>query len=204
MYAEKLQACSLLQVFFGNLLPAFCFAIALVKIDSSLAGILNSLTPICVVLIGILVFRDKIKTQKIIGVIIGFAGLCLLTLTQKNISLQNAGYSSLVILGTISYGINVNLVSHYLKEINPLHIATISLAFMSIPAGIDTMATGFFQLDFSDSTVQWAVIKLLAARDCRQRFCHRSYFIYWFKKQVVCLHLLLPMEFHLCIILGFY
>ena len=44
---------------FGNLLPAFCFAIALLKIDSSLAGILNSLTPICVVLIGTLVFRDK-------------------------------------------------------------------------------------------------------------------------------------------------
>jgi drug/metabolite transporter (DMT)-like permease len=40
--------------FFGNLLPAFCFAIALVKIDSSLTGILNSLTPICVVLSGIL------------------------------------------------------------------------------------------------------------------------------------------------------
>ena len=129
---------------FGNLLPAFCFAIALLKIDSSLAGILNSLTPICVVLVGTLVFRDKIKTQKIIGVLVGFAGLCLLTLTQENISLENAGYASLVLLGTISYGVNVNLVSHYLKEMKPLHIATISLAFMSIPSGWATLATRFF------------------------------------------------------------
>src|SRR5688572_25080323 len=53
--------------FFGNLLPAFCFAIAVVKIDSSLAGILNSLTPICVVVAGILIFRDRIKMQKIWG-----------------------------------------------------------------------------------------------------------------------------------------
>ncbi len=91
--------------FFGNLLPAFCFAVALLKIDSSLAGILNSLTPLCVIFIGVLLFRDKIKAQKIIGVVIGFAGLCLLTFTQKNISIDNLGYASLVILGTISYGL---------------------------------------------------------------------------------------------------
>jgi drug/metabolite transporter (DMT)-like permease len=142
---------------FGNLLPAFCFAIALLKIDSSLAGILNSLTPICVVLVGTLVFRDKIKTQKIIGVLVGFAGLCLLTLTQENISLENAGYASLVLLGTISYGVNVNLVSHYLKEMKPLPIATISLAFMSIPSGVLLWQQGFLQVDFTETRVQWAV-----------------------------------------------
>lgn len=150
---------SLLAVtgFFGNLLPAFCFAIALLKIDSSLAGILNSLTPLCVIFIGVFLFRDKIKAQKIIGVVIGFAGLCLLTLTQKNINIDNLGYASLVIVGTISYGINVNLVSHFLKEIKPIHIATVSLAFMSIPSGIVLWQQGFFQIDFSDTTVQWAV-----------------------------------------------
>ncbi len=142
---------------FGNLLPAFCFAIAILKIDSSLAGILNSLTPICVVFISVLLFRDKIKTQKIIGVLIGFAGLCLLTATQKNISINNLGYAALVIVGTISYGINVNMVSHFLKEIKPMHIATVSLAFMSIPAGLVLWQQGFFQLDFADTTVQWAV-----------------------------------------------
>jgi len=142
---------------FGNLLPAFCFAIALLKIDSSLAGILNSLTPICVVIVSTLVFRDKIKRQKIIGVLVGFAGLCLLTLTQKNISLQNAGFSSLVLVGTISYGINVNLVSHFLKEMKPLHIATISLAFMSVPTGLVLWILGFPEVDFTDFKVQWAV-----------------------------------------------
>jgi len=146
---------------FGNLLPAFCFAIALLKIDSSLAGILNSLTPICVVFIGVLLFRDKIKIQKIAGVLIGFAGVCLLTVTQKNISIHNLGYASLVILGTIFYGINVNLVSHYLKEIKPGHIATISLAFMSIPAGWVLWQQGFFKIDFSDTTVQWALFNTI-------------------------------------------
>jgi drug/metabolite transporter (DMT)-like permease len=147
--------------FFGNLLPAFCFAIALLKIDSSLTGILNSLTPLCVVMTGILVFKDKIKLQKIWGVILGFAGLCLLTLTQNDISLQNAGYSFLVVLATLSYGFNVNLVGHYLKTIRPLHIATISLAFMSIPTALVLWQQDFLLIDFSDSRVQWAVFNCL-------------------------------------------
>ena len=146
---------------FGNLLPAFCFAIALLKIDSSLTGILNSLTPICVVVVGILVFKDKIKMQKIWGVVLGFAGLCILTLTQNEISFENAGYSSLVVLGTISYGFNVNLVGHYLQTIRPLHIATISLAFMSIPTAVILWQQDFLLVDFNDTRVQWAVINCL-------------------------------------------
>ncbi len=144
--------------FFGNLFPAFCFAIAIVKIDSSLAGIINSLTPICVVTIGIFFFKDKIKTQKIVGVIIGFAGLCILTLTRTNISLNNAGYALLIIAGTISYGINVNLVAHHLKEINPLHLATVSLTMMLLPAGLILWQQGFFKIDFSSSVIQRAII----------------------------------------------
>lgn len=145
----------------GNLLPAFCFAIAILKIDSSLEGILNSLTPICVVLVGAVLFRDRIKMQKIIGVLVGFVGLCLLTILHENIRMNNLGYASLVIIATVSYGINVNLVSHYLKELKPIHIATVSLAFMAIPAGGILWQQGFFQLDFTDSIVQWSVFNTL-------------------------------------------
>ncbi len=40
----------------GNLFPAFLFAVAIEKIDSSMEGILNSLTPLFVIIIGILFF----------------------------------------------------------------------------------------------------------------------------------------------------
>lgn len=143
---------------FGNLIPAFLFAAAITKIDSSLVGILNSLTPICVVLIAIFLFKDKIGVQKIIGVLIGFAGVCLLTLTQKEVSLYNLGFASLVILGTISYGINVNLISHYLKGINPVHAASISLAFLAIPTFIILWTVGFFHLDFADWHIQRSIL----------------------------------------------
>ncbi|MFI5129069.1 MAG: DMT family transporter [Chitinophagales bacterium] len=143
---------------FGNLLPAYCFVAAINKLDSSLASILNSLTPICVAGIAISFFKDNIKARKIIGIIAGFAGLCLLTLYQKTLSLDNSGYALLAVAATLMYGINVNVVGHYLKDIQPIHLSTVSLSLMAIPSAIVLWQQGFFQLDFNDSTVQWAII----------------------------------------------
>src|SRR4029077_667662 len=135
----------------GNLLPAFLFASAIAKnIDSSLASILKSLTPLFTVIIAISIFRDKIKTQRIIGVLIGFTGLILLFLTCKKINFANFKYALLILLATILYGININTVAHYLKETNPLHIATVSLAFMTIPTAFVLWRQNFFQLSFSE------------------------------------------------------
>lgn len=158
----------ILSAVFGNLLPAFLFAFAMTKIDGSLGGILNSLTPICVVITGIIFFKDKIQPQKIIGVLTGLLGLVLLTIMpalmgEKVISFNNLNYTLLILLATFLYGINVNIVGHYLKGVNPVYTATVSLAFMTIPTAIVLWQQGFFQLDFSNATLQrslWASIGL--------------------------------------------
>jgi len=144
----------------GNLVPAFLFASAIAKnIDSSLAAILNSFTPIFVVLIAIVVFRDKIKMQKILGVLIGFAGLALLFLLWKGVSFENFKYALLILLATVLYGVNVNMVGHFLKDVAPLHIATISLAFMIFPTSWVLWQQDFLQLAFEQASVQWAVVE---------------------------------------------
>jgi len=152
----------ILSSVFGNLLPAFLFAEAITKLDSSLAGILNSLTPICVVIIGIFFFKDKIKSQKILGVLTGFLGLVLLTilpllLEKRGVSFENLNYTLLIVLATFLYGINVNMVGHYLKGLNAVHVATVSLSFMTIPAGFILWQQGFFHLNFNDVHVQSSV-----------------------------------------------
>ncbi len=143
---------------FGNFLPAFCFAYGIMKIDSSLAGILNSLTPICVVVIGVLFFKDKIAWKKITGVLIGFGGLCLLTYNHATLTINNIEYALLIIAGTVSYGANINIVSHKLKEVNPIHLSTVSLSAMCLPALFMLWQQDFFSLDFTDTTIQWAII----------------------------------------------
>ena len=144
----------------GNLLPAYLFAGAIAKnIDSSLAGILNSLTPICVVVTGIVFFRSKIQSRKILGVVIGFAGLTLLTLAgKKGISFENLEYTLWILLATVLYGFNINIVGHYLKEINPVHLAAVSIAFMIIPTGIVLWQQNFLQLPFDDDEILLAII----------------------------------------------
>lgn len=144
----------------GNLLPAYLFATAITKsIDSSLAGILNSLTPICVVVIGILFFGTKPGRKKILGVLIGFGGLCLLTLSgKKGISFENLEYAFLIVLATVLYGVNVNLVSRFLKDLNPIHLATVSLAFMIIPTVLVLWQQDILHIPFEESAVRWSLI----------------------------------------------
>jgi len=144
----------------GNLLPAFLFASAIAKnIDSSLAAILNSFTPIFVVLIAIVIFRDKIKLQKIVGVIIGFVGLSLLFVLWKGVSFENFKYALLILLATVLYGVNINMVGHFLRDVPPLYIATISLAFMIIPTTWVLWQQNFLQLAFDETAVQWAIVE---------------------------------------------
>lgn len=121
----------------GNLFPAFLFAIAIEhKVNSSLAGILNSLTPLLVITSGLLFFGAKMHSKKIIGTLIGFVGLVILSLSKGGITMTNFWFSLLVLLATLCYGLNVNIVSFYLKGIDPFKMATISLMFMSLPAGV--------------------------------------------------------------------
>jgi len=150
----------ILSAICGNLLPAYLFAGAIAKnIDSSLAGILNSLTPICVAITGIIFFKLRIQRRKILGILIGFAGLTMLTLaSKKGISFDNLEYTLWILLATILYGFNINIVSHYLSNINPIHLAVVSITFMIIPTGIVLWQQDFLQLPFEDGATLLAVI----------------------------------------------
>ncbi len=147
----------------GNLLPAFLYAAAIVKnIDSSLAGILNSFTPLFVVVLGVSIFRDKIQRNKILGVLIGLFGLILLFSLSSGINFQNFGYASLILLATISYGFNINMVSHYLKEYNPLDVTAVSISFMIFPTAFILWKENFLSLPFDEANMQFAIAEAVA------------------------------------------
>ncbi len=144
---------------FGNLLPAFLFAEAISKnMDSALAGILNSLTPLCVVVIGISFFKLKVNSRQVLGIVIGFLGLSLLSLSKGGIKFDNLGYAGLILIATIFYGLNVNLVSRYLNNENPFYIATVSLAFMTIPTAIILYKSNILSIPIAEPVVLHAFI----------------------------------------------
>lgn len=148
----------ILSAVLGNLLPAFLFAIAIdKKVDSSLAGILNSLTPLLVILIGILFFKSSVSVKKLVGVLIGFAGLLILSLSKGGITGTNFWFAFLILLATFCYGLNVNIVSHFLKELDPLKMATVSLSFMIIPTLLIVWQQEVISLFIDDKNSRWPI-----------------------------------------------
>lgn len=137
----------------GNFIPAFLFCIAETQIDSSLAGILNSLTPLFTILVGISFFKVQTNITKIIGVIIGFIGLCFLFAAGKDMSLRNMSYAGLVLMATLFYGINVNMVGRYLQNIGALNIASVAFSFLVLPSAAILFFTGYFNNNFTNQTV---------------------------------------------------
>ncbi len=138
----------------GSFLPAYLYCIAEIKIDSSLASILNALTPLCAILIGIAFFQLTVTWQKILGVIIGFLGLVLLPFAANGeISFANISYSVLVLMATVCYGTNVHVVSNYLKGITPVAIASVAFAFYIPVCLIVLIVTGFFSLPLLDNKI---------------------------------------------------
>jgi drug/metabolite transporter (DMT)-like permease len=143
----------------GNFFPAFLYCLAEIKIDSSLASILNALTPLCAILIGVAFFHLKITWHKILGVITGLAGLVLLPFAAgQEISFTNLSYSSLVLIATVCYGTNVHVVSSYLKGLSSVDIASVALSLFIPPCIFILACTGFFDLPFTQKDLLFSIL----------------------------------------------
>ncbi len=131
----------------GSLFPSFLFCIAEEGIDSSLAGTLNCLTPAFVMLTGSLFFKTTTTPLKIIGILIALAGSVLLLISNGNSHQHSQLFGvSLVVLATILYAVNINMVGKYLVNIPSLHIAAAGLVLNAIPALLVLIFTGYVSL----------------------------------------------------------
>ena len=117
--------------FIGNGIPAFLFTLAQTQVSSSLSGMLNCLTPVFALLIGVLLFKSKPLKTQVIGITIGVIGASGLIISNE-FSLENSNiyYTLLIVLATICYALSVNVIKTHLKNINSLAIT--ALSFLSI------------------------------------------------------------------------
>ena len=134
----------------GTFIPAYLFCIAETRIDSSLAGILNALTPLFTLAIGALAFGHPTGWKHWVGVILGFAGLAILMLTgARTISFSNLSYAAFVLLATFCYGLNVNMVNRQLQGVPSRDIAAIAFSLLVPPALLILWWTDFFALPWN-------------------------------------------------------
>ena len=137
----------------GTFFPVFLFAFAVKGIDSSIASILNSLTPFNTFIVGILAFGFTFKKQQLIGIFIGLIGTIILILKGADLNPnQNYWFSILVVIASIGYALNVNIVKKHLSDISALSIVAGNFLLLVIPAFIVLFFTGFFDtLEYTDT-----------------------------------------------------
>jgi drug/metabolite transporter (DMT)-like permease len=144
-----------LSALFGTFFPAYLFAFAQKHIDSAVASILNSLTPLATAVLGYLVFSIYTTRRQMIGVFIGLVGSVMLILAGAHINPhQNHWYGILVLIASVGYALNVNILKKYLSELSPLAIATGNFVVIVIPALLILIGTGYFSQVWTAPQVQ--------------------------------------------------
>lgn len=129
---------------FGTFVPAYLFAIAETQVSSSICSILNSLTPLNTLIFGALFFGLTFKKSQFLGVGIGLIGTAVLIFTGNNQEgSENYYYSILVLIATICYATNVNLIKRYLSDVKPLSITTGNFLVLLLPAMLILSFTDF-------------------------------------------------------------
>jgi drug/metabolite transporter (DMT)-like permease len=129
----------------GSFIPSFMFAIAQTEINSSLTGILNSLTPLFTLLLGLFFFKLKVNRYNMLGIVLGLIGALGLIYASAGGKgfIINIKYSSLIMIATICYAFNVNFIKSYLKEVDSLTITSLTFFYVGLP-------TLLYVLIFSD------------------------------------------------------
>jgi drug/metabolite transporter (DMT)-like permease len=131
--------------FLGTFFPSFLFAFAETEVDSTVASILNSLVPLNTILLGLIIFKIKSSGVEIFGVLLGFVGASLLILEGAELNPdQNYWYAGFIVLATLMYAANVNIIKKYLYGVPPVAIATANFIVIFIPAlGVLLFSNGF-------------------------------------------------------------
>ncbi len=129
---------------FGTFLPAFLFALAQTELDSAVSSILNSLTPLNTLILGMVVFGAGSQKRQVWGVGIGLIGTLLLVFDGAMAHpSQNYYYAVLIILASVCYALNVNFIKRHLSDLSPLSISTGNFLVLLFPAVLVLSFSGF-------------------------------------------------------------
>ena len=105
--------------------PFVLFSYAVMSISTGMSSILNATAPLFGALIAWWWLHDRPDRSRILGLVIGFAGVVLLASGKASFNGGGSGWAVLACLGaTLCYGLAVNFTKRYLSGVHPLAIAT--------------------------------------------------------------------------------
>ena len=129
----------------GNFIPMFLFPIAETEVSSSIAGIINSMMPIFVIIVGALLWKFQTTKRQVIGVIISFTGACILAFSGGEGGEFKLIPILLLLLATLFYAISTTTVKSKLSDVPAKILSAFVFSFVLIlPSLIALVFAGFF------------------------------------------------------------
>jgi drug/metabolite transporter (DMT)-like permease len=151
--------------FCGSFIPAFLFTYAETKISSGFAGMMNSFTPIFTIILGFIIFKQRLKATQLFGTAIGTIGIACLVFSGKQMALgANWNHLLAVVLATFFYGVSLNTIKHRLQKYTSSEITSLAFGLLIIPSLISFIVLDTEQvfLTSSHATSGFGYIAILA------------------------------------------
>ena len=129
----------------GNFIPMFLFPIAETEVSSSIAGIINSMMPIFVIIVGALLWKFQTTKRQLIGVVISFSGACILAFSGGEGGEFKLIPILLLLLATLCYAVSTTTVKSKLSDIPAKILSAFVFSFvLIIPSMVALVFAGFF------------------------------------------------------------
>jgi drug/metabolite transporter (DMT)-like permease len=116
---------------------------------------LNSLTPLFTIVLGVLFFGVKTRWINAVGIGIGFLGAAGLAVSgDKDEISANLTYGLLIVAATFCYGLSVNIIRKYLSGVNAITATVWALCLTGPLATAYLLSTNFLtQLKTNEATL---------------------------------------------------
>jgi drug/metabolite transporter (DMT)-like permease len=134
----------ILAAFTGNFIPMFLFPIAEMEISSSIAGIINSMMPIFVIIVGTLFWKFETTKRQMTGIFISFTGVCILAFGGGDDAKFKIFPILLLLSATLCYAISTTTVKSKLMEVSSTILSAFVFSFiLFLPSLVALVSTGF-------------------------------------------------------------
>ena len=139
--------------------PFSLFAYAVLSVTAGFAAVLNSTAPLFGALVAFIWLRERLAPIRVVGLVIGFAGVVVLVWRRLAFAGDGGGLAVLAGLGAaVLYGISANYMKRRLGDVDPLVTATGSMIVATVlllPAAVAWWPVT------NPGTVSWVSVILL-------------------------------------------
>lgn len=131
----------------GSGIPSYLYPLAITHVDSSITGIINTLTPLFTMLFAWAFFKFKPTWAKVLGLIVALVGAGMLVVKSGNdkpISLDF--YALMAVLATVCYGLSSNVLKSKLNHVQAAPLTALTFALIGPLALVLLLSTNFLEV----------------------------------------------------------